>query len=406
MFRHSNTMNWYIVAFCIALFCIVYYLTKNEQPIIPKSFTQIMEEYRTKYDIPNMEVSLNDTQYAFGEQLFTVWNKPRQPNLSSNALYRIASVSKMVTATAIFYLVANNNLSFDTPFMSILKINTKPLDERMYKITVRDLLRHSGGWDAMIGLPLSENTRSLFPAQSGAIQPFDPQYDALRFLPSITGRNIIEFMMNFRLNFEPGTRYSYSNFGYNILGRIIEDVSGVDYETFVKEHVFKRVGVVDAFIGDENIDAKHPDEVFYYDGNSDVNYVAGATRYKTPDSYGSYVIRVMDAHGGWVMTGGDLQKFAYGLQNGILISKDIMNEMMVVPQYANPQEFYSLGMRVKHFPDGRIALLHSGALTWGTFSSVYCFLGSGNTVFSIISNHLYHDIQSQQEDLNAIVFSL
>lgn len=399
-------MNWRIIILTISLICFIYYIITTEHQVkSTKSFPQQMEEYSKKYGITNMEVNWNNVRYSFGHD-FVVWNKTRQANITSNALYRIASVSKMITATAIFYLIANKQLTLNTPFMNVLKIQTKPLDKRIYKITIRDLLRHSGGWDSHQGLPLSEITRPLFPMQSGAIQPFDPQYDALRFLSTITSRNIIEFMMKFRLNFEPGTKYSYSNFGYNILGRIIEDISGIDYESFVKEHIFRRIGVVDAFIGDENIDAKHTNEVFYYDGNTDMNYVAGETKFKTPDSYGSYVLKIMDSHGGWVMRGIDLQKFAYGLQDGTLIDAVIMKEMMIVPFYANPQEFYSLGMRVKHFSDGRIALMHFGALTHGVFSAVYCFLGVKGVVFSILSNHLHNDIQSQQEELNTIVFCL
>ena len=74
----------------------------------------------------------------------------------------------------------------------------------------------------------------------------------------------------------------------------------------------------------------------------------------------------------------------------------------------NSAEYYSLGMRVRKLADGRIALMHNGALTWGTFS-LLCVIMNGSvpsTVFTAIMNHLDKDIMGMQNGLNDIAFSL
>lgn len=347
---------------------------------------------------------MNTTQFSFGRNNYTVWNKVRGGN-TSHALYRIASVSKTVTAITIFDLVERGLLNLDNKFIEVYRPATTPVDQRIANITIRQLLNHSGGWDTTQGI----RSELKFPKQAGdIIAPFDPQYDSIKFLSEITPHAIIEFMMTQPLNFEPGTRYAYSNFGYNILGRVIEAASGMTYEQYVTGYVFPKVGIKDAFIGSENIDQKHDQEVFYADGEQGGYYfAAGTQKYKVPDSYGTFVMRVMDAHGGWVMSCDDLNKFAKGMSDGTLISKTILQEIIKPPPYpssSTPNTFYSLGMRVRKLSEGRIALMHNGALTWGTFSFL-CVVIGGNKAesFVAIANHLDSNYQGMTTDLEDMV---
>jgi len=215
-------------------------------------------------------------------------------------------------------------------------------------------------------------------------------------------------MMSFPLNFDPGTQYAYSNFGYNILGRVIEAASGMPYEAFVRAHIFSKVGITNAFIGNENIDLKNDSELYYFDGDQGGYYFGALNqKYKVPDSYGTFVMNVMDAHGGWVMSCNDLNKFAKGMGDGTLISPKMLQEILKQPSYqtsTKPDTFHSLGMRVRYLDDDRIALMHNGALTWGTFSFLCVVLGKGQPeTFVAIANHLDTNYQAMTEELEDMV---
>lgn len=393
-------MIWLLVFLTIG--SILYIIFTN------KTFEQKLEDYRIKFSIPSLKVDIKqqnnipESYNLYDSKKIQLWNTEKYPIIDNESLFRIASVSKTITALAIFSLITD----LDTPFTTILSL--KPVDQRIHKITIRDLLRHSGGWDTSQGLILTTETETLFPNLSnhGVIAPFDPQYDAVKFvgINENTAMGLIEFMMNFPLNFNPGERYFYSNFGYNILGRVIEHISGMNYETYVKKYIFQKVGITQAFIGDENINNKHPKEVFYYDyPNLDVEFVADNNiHYKTPSSYGSFYLRAMDSHGGWVLSGSDLLKIGEGILNGVFFDNNLLKEIYTVPSYANPNEFYSLGMRVKIIKGNHI-LMHSGALTFGTFSWL-CIMIEKKIIFTLIANHLDNNIAEVQGNINDIVF--
>jgi len=399
----SNLMWALVIIFGMVVAWLLYYQQT-------KSFSDKLKDFQSTFGIPLLQVNISQhsipTAFAFGSGVpFKVWDTVVTQQLTSSSLFRIASVSKTLTALGIFHLVGDGKLTLDAPFMSFLStLLPKPVDDRINYITIEDLLRHSGGWDASDGLILTPQTKDLFPAKSntGKINNFDPQYDAIRFIHENTPLAIIEFMMQFPLNFEPGSKYAYSNLGYNILGRVIEVVSGQTYETFMLKNIFAKVGVTNAFIGNENIDQTHPNEVSYFDGAKDMEFVGDQTiRYKTPASYGSYQLHLMDAHGGWVMTGEDLRKIGDGMVNGAFFGKEMLDKILTPPAYdKGKNEFYSLGMRVRHTTND-VTLMHTGALTYGTFSMLHVSL-KGKRVFAALCNHLDNDIGAQQTALRNI----
>src|SRR6185503_9515059 len=109
------------------------------------------------------------------------------------------------------------------------------VDPRLATITVRHLLEHSGGWnrdttfDPMF-LPVTIAAATGTPAPA-------------------TADNIIRYMMGKPLQFNPGSAYNYSNFGYTLLGRVIETISKQSYEQFVREQVLTPSGSACMHIG-------------------------------------------------------------------------------------------------------------------------------------------------------------
>jgi len=394
-------MFWFAFVMVLILIYIMY------EP--SKSLEQKITEFVTQNDIKCAQFIAGTSDKIilsinFGFEDYKVWNKSVSCKPDNNTLFRIASVSKTITAAAILGMVSKGILKLDTKLVNIMK-DIKPYDKRVNNITIRDLLRHSAGWDTSLGITSTPTTKHFFPETITTLAPFDPQYDSLKFLDSVTNTDIITFMMQFPLNYEPGTRYVYSNFGYNILGRIIELLSGVSYEEYILKNILNHVKPGTAFIGNTLISNKKPQEVYYYDGpQDDAQYSWDCNiKYKVPSSYGTFDLKIMDSHGGWVMRVNDLKIFGNRLLNLEYFSKEIFNEIFKIPPYVdiNDNEFYSLGMRVnkkKHI------LMHNGALTSGTFAVLSIHVNSG-IVSAFVGNHLPINIGKTIMDYQKIVES-
>jgi len=416
--------NWYylfiiILAILIFSMFLMYPSIKNSHQH-PKG--DIYENFLKKMGIPAAQIRIienGNVKYSknFSGKDIKIWDKTFDINVDDNSLFRVASVSKTVTAIAILYLIDKGHLKLEDKMITFMisgKIvdPSQIIDKRVGDIMILDLLRHSGGWDTSIGLDLSvPYAKSIFPEMvlGGMLAPFDPQYDAIKIAgPSGKLANqidLIRFMMHFPLNFSPGTREKYSNFGYNILGRIIEVVSGMSYERFVIENLFSDFDHP-VFIGDELINRKHPGEVYYYDGPTDpLDFsIHPSILYRTPSAYGSFNLRAMDSHGGWVMNTSDLAKFGANILNNKFFGQMIFDQILKRPSYLSDDNkpFYSLGMKVSNLRDGDILLSHNGALTFGTFAYIGLILKK-KIVIAVETNHLNPDIGGMLDSFQKII---
>lgn len=144
--------------------------------------------------------------------------------------FRIGSVTKTITSIAVMKLVEAGKLDLDTPAFALIP-DIQPTsgrlgDARIRRITIRNLLTHSGGWDASIsGEPVITPQISQIAAATGGQFPPSPEA-------------IISWVLNRPLDFDPGTRFAYCNFGYVVLGRVIEKVAGQPYDEFIRQQVF------------------------------------------------------------------------------------------------------------------------------------------------------------------------
>ncbi|NTX01972.1 beta-lactamase family protein [Myxococcus sp. CA040A] len=119
--------------------------------------------------------------------------------------------------------------------------------------------------------------------------------DPMSSYAGLTHEELINWVVRSEpLEFAPGTTYQYSNFGYSILGRIIERVTGMTYEAYMRDQVFTPSGATSFAVGGNTLSERLPDEVVYHQ--------FGKRAY---NPYGMQ-LRRMDAHGGWVVTPIDL----------------------------------------------------------------------------------------------------
>ena len=115
-------------------------------------------------------------------------------------------------------------------------------------------------------------------------------------------------MLGQPLDFSPGARYAYSNSGYAVLGRIIEQASGQPYGACVADQVLRPMGVTRMRLGRSLLQDRAPGEVRYYDGGGATTSVFPSGG-KAPWPYGGFHLEAMDAHGGWIALAVDLARF-------------------------------------------------------------------------------------------------
>jgi CubicO group peptidase (beta-lactamase class C family) len=146
----------------------------------------------------------------------------------------VASLSKAITAVCIAGLIERGRLSFETPLSQALARTLvrvgPPADPRLAAVTVSELLVHRAGFAAkpdMANAPLADYLRRNTARRTA----FETQ---------------LKWVLHTNLTFEPGTRYAYSNAGYLILGAIVEEASGRDYESYCRETVLLPLGARDA----------------------------------------------------------------------------------------------------------------------------------------------------------------
>jgi CubicO group peptidase (beta-lactamase class C family) len=259
----------------------------------------------------------------------------KQPVEPGN-LFRIASVSKLITAVAVMKLVDKKLVSLDSKVFgpdAILKdsVFNSVKDKRLYKITVRNLLAHSGGWSLSYG---------------------DPAFNSLVVMQRIgeTGAATLDsyckFIATRKLHFEPGSRSSYSNMGYMFLSKVIETVSGKTYEDFVNDEILKPVGITDMHIGRSYLEDRRVNEVKYYEAEECQMIPAFDGSGKlVPKPYGGNPIELLGSAGGWIASSIELAKLL-ALVDGFKNLPDILSHNLINQMTVNEKTKGPLGWKV------------------------------------------------------------
>lgn len=274
-----------------------------------------VESFLKQWQIAGASVAIAHNEKMVFAKGFGWSDKEEQLPVEPYNLFRIASVSKLITATGIMKLVENGKLNLsDKVFGPNGILKSAPfdnyIDENIEDIQVLHLLNHSGGWTTRWGDPL--------------FMPYSIARQTGKTLP-LNQDDIIEFMLGKRLHFKPGTASYYSNLGYVILGRVIETVTGQDYESYIKNAILYPLDIYDMQIGGSFINERLPLEVKYYEplDHIIVDDFCGLGE-KVMGSYGGNDVRTLGAAGGWVASSTDLLKLLLAL-DGKPEPKDILS---------------------------------------------------------------------------------
>ena len=288
------------------------------------SFDRVITDLMKRWGIPGGAIAVVKDGRLVLARGYGYSDAVTKEPVAPDALFRIASVSKPITAVAVLKLAEQGRIDLDAKAFALLPSLTPPagatVDARLDAITVRQLLTHLGGWDR------DRSGDPMFRATQIAA--------ALGTPPPASVESVIRYMRGQPLDFAPGDRYVYSNFGYAVLGRIIEQVSGQSYGTYVTDAVLRPVGANRTRLGRSLPADRAPGEVRYYDGGglaSSVFPSGGQVAWP----YGGFYLEAMDAHGGWISSAVDLARFITGV-DGLPTRPDVLRAETIERMIARP----------------------------------------------------------------------
>ncbi|MBX2961134.1 MAG: serine hydrolase [Cyclobacteriaceae bacterium] len=265
---------------------------------------------------------------------------------TAETVFSVGSITKQFTAAGIMKLVDQKKISVSDKLSKFFP--EAPEDKK--NITIHQLLTHSSGFDGALG----------------------DDYD------NINAQAFMKLAFASPLNGVPGEQYDYSNVGYSVLGIIIEKVSGVGYEKFLQQYLFKPAGMkrtgylVPAFQKEELA----------------VGYRNG-TRWGTAmdhpwlnDGPGWH----LRANGGMLSTVGDMYKWYKALQANTILSKSVTQQMFSKQMAEDPEgtTHYGYGWVVQNFSDTEFIWHNGGNGVYNAFMALapaedLCIIASSNT---------------------------
>lgn len=335
-----------------------------------------IENYMTQWGLRGSSLAImkNDSLvYAKG---YGWADEEEEMRMYPGNIMRLASVSKLITATGIMVLKERGMLSLEDRVFGPEGILNDPgfteviRDTNCYSITVEHLLRHQAGFTTRAGDPMFI---------TGTIM----QQNHLKEAPDHD--TLTKIVLRRRLGFRPGTSQDYSNFGYMLLSMVIEHVTGQDYETWMQENVLKPAGCSDMHISENYYKERRSNEVKYYvhlkEELADEFNNSGR---KVVRCYGGSDVKSLSGAGAWVASAPELARFVASI-DGRPEVPDIISEESVreMTRYID-ENTYSLGWNdtredgtwtrtgtlsctsalIKYYPDGECWILVTNTGTW------------------------------------------
>jgi CubicO group peptidase (beta-lactamase class C family) len=299
---------------------------------------RIAGEFRRSFSVPASSIAITRNGKFVYDQAVGMAYPQKLQQVQQSSLFRIASLSKPITSVTLFTLIEQRKLNLtDKVFGPSGILGTKygksPYKQYVTDITVDHLLTHTcGGWP-------NDSTDPMFRFDSW-------DHDKL----------ISWTLENLPLTHPPGENWAYSNFGYCLLGRVIEQVTGQPYAAYVQSSILAPCGITDMSIAENKLNHRATNEVAYIGQYNEDPYKFNVTR--------------MDSHGGWIASSTDLAIFldhVAGAPSIPALLKPETIKIMTTPAPAYPQSSpakYARGWMVRD--NGAGNWWHSGSLPGST----------------------------------------
>lgn len=326
----KNLFNFFVLKVCKIGYVVplLIFILLSLEIIYPQNIkndlTNYLNEYKINKDVPSISagVSLNGKITWLGAVgLADIENNVPA---KSNTLYRIASISKSITAAAVMQLVEQNKINLDED----ARVYIPYFPKKKWKFTVRQLLNHTSG------------IRNYRYGEFNSTESFNSIKDAIRVV------------MDDSLQFEPGTKYLYTTLGYNLLAGIIENISGLTFEEYLSKNIFQPAEMNSTFL------EYQPKIIF----NKARGYIRNNFRIIENAQLADLSIKF--AGGGIISTSEDLLKFAQKLITFKLLQPATLDSMLKPTVLKNKDTiYYGLGFSFGVDQKGRRYFGHSGAGT-------------------------------------------
>lgn len=279
------------------------------------------------------------------------------PN-TSQTKFRICSITKMITASAIMLLQERGLLHVNDPISKYV-----PDYPRGNEITIHHLLTHTSG------LPTCNLPLEMVVLPTGLEQ-------------------ILSFFKGKLLEYKPGADYKYSNAGYSVLSYIIEKISGRTYESFIKDTILEPLRMNESSFGD-------------YDYEILKNCASGYCFNQANKMVNGHYVYVSNCSGGGGLccTAHDLYKFAWALSSGTLLKQESLGSMF---RPYHDKESYGYGCHIQRLFNRKL-IEHGGMLSSGFKSNLSLFVDD-EVVIIVLSNCFSSWVNEARNALAAIMF--
>lgn len=273
---------------------------------------QKLDQYITEYQVNKNVASISAGILHKGK---IVWlNAKGYADLSHHVpaapqtIYRIASISKVITAVAVMQLWEKGKINLDADALKYIPYFPK----KKYRFTVRQVLQHTAG------------LRNYKPGE----------FNSTTFYP--TTKDAVGVISNDPLIYKPGTKYLYTTLGYNLLAAIIEDISGMKFIDYLNKNIFEPTRMNSTY-------AEYQREII-----PNKAYGYAKNKYHQIQNAPMADLSIKFAGGGLVSTSEDILKFANALLNGKLIKHSTLDTMLIQTHLSNGQVIESgLGFEIK-----------------------------------------------------------
>ena len=280
------------------------------------AIAQLVQAEMARRKIPALTIAAANRDRIVWEEAFGLADLENGTPVRETSRFRLASLSKPMTAVAVLQLVEKGKIALDAD----IRTYVDAFPAKPHKVTVRQLLGHLGG------------VRSYRDHEIESTRHYD---DVMTPLEIFAGDALAQ---------PPGTKYLYSTYGYNLLGAAVQTASGMSYVDYVRQHVLTPAGM--KLVAPDDHFAIIEGRVRGYQRRKDgtvVNAALADTSNKIPG-------------GGWVGTAGDMARFALAFRQLKLTRRETVTQMLRTQRtLAGVPTGYGMGWQIFRYADPKIA---------------------------------------------------
>ena len=336
----------------------------------------IMQRYLKRWEIHGAQLAISRHDSLLYARGFGYADKDRKIPMEPSYIMRMASVSKLVTATGIMKLRDMGKIRLsdkvfgpkgilnDTFYVNSIR------DKRYFDITVEQLLRHKAGFTNYAGDAIF-STRYIM-QQNHLTTPPDH-------------RTLLRIVLRRQLGYTPGTAQRYCNIGYTLLSLIIEKRTGMSYENFMQRYVLNPAGCYDFHIAGNYLKDRRKNETVYYMHSSSVPVPEfNNSGRMVVRCYGENDITTALGAGAWVASAAELCRLVASIDGDRIVPDVISPQAVKLMTQEMPDHQFSLGWNftprnrpwirtgslvgtsalVLRYPDGECWVFITNTSTW------------------------------------------